>query len=341
LWKIADDDDEAKKVADDDDETADQDSLSTLYHTALTRETQKGSTMTAVGKGSESSGSVVIVVRHGERLDYVTRDQGGNWLVGQDRPFDSPLTAHGLEQASKLGKELVDQVKSRNLPPIAAIYTSPLLRCRQTSANVRRSIVKALATSSPTSNENGNSSSQLSHVKVEPGLFESLNESWYRSWSLPGSDGTWGFGSSSQPDIDPQTLHPLSKVPIQDLLNYNRETLEETDVDLEYAARTSITEPYCFHPEYLESTQDQRNRMRQTVERLCQPNQTIIVVSHGGPVTHLYEDMTGNDWQIHGESSYCCYSIYKQVSPALETWEAVAVNESNYLGEKATTECHV
>ena len=32
----------------------------------------------------------------------------------------------------------------------------------------------------------------------------------------------------------------------------------------------------------------------------------------GGPVTHLYENLTGNDWSVHGESKYCCYSIYRR-----------------------------
>jgi broad specificity phosphatase PhoE len=52
--------------------------------------------------------------------------------------------------------------------------------------------------------------------------------------------------------------------------------------------------------------------MMETVSKLSQPGTTVLMVSHGGPVTHLYEEMTGNDWSMHGESSYCCCNIYQQ-----------------------------
>ena len=26
----------------------------------------------------------------------------------------------------------------------------------------------------------------------------------------------------------------------------------------------------------------------------------------------MYENLTGNDWSVHGESKYCCYSIYRR-----------------------------
>jgi hypothetical protein len=41
--------------------------------------------MNADGTGSSSSNgstvAVVVVARHGERLDYVTRDNGNNWVA--------------------------------------------------------------------------------------------------------------------------------------------------------------------------------------------------------------------------------------------------------------------
>ena len=46
----------------------------------------------------------------------------------------------------------------------------------------------------------------------------------------------------------------------------------------------------------------------------------------GGPVTHLYESLTGNKWTVHGTSKYCCYSIYRQ-KEGEETWEPLVVNE--------------
>lgn len=52
----------------------------------------------------------------------------------------------------------------------------------------------------------------------------------------------------------------------------------------------------------------------------------------GGPVTHLYESLTGNHWNKHGDSKYCCYSIYQQ-EERNDTWTPVVVNQ--VLGEEA------
>jgi hypothetical protein len=50
----------------------------------------------------------------------------------------------------------------------------------------------------------------------------------------------------------------------------------------------------------------------------------------GGPVTHLYESLTGNNWNVHGVAKYCCYSIYKQ--EGCESWKPFVVNQM--LGEE-------
>ena len=67
-------------------------------------------------------------------------------------------------------------------------------------------------------------------VQVELGLAESMNSSWYRSWALPGADGTWGFVplEDKQPgkhrrgldEFSPLELHPCSQVPVQQLLDW-------------------------------------------------------------------------------------------------------------------------
>jgi hypothetical protein len=52
-------------------------------------------------------------------------------------------------------------------------------------------------------------------------------------------------------------------------------------------------------------------------------------------VTHLYERQTGNKWHVHGESKYCCYSIYECESPDkfAEAWKMLVANESKYLDD--------
>jgi hypothetical protein len=47
-------------------------------------------------------------------------------------------------------------------------------------------------------------------------------------------------------------------------------------------------------------------------------------------VTHLYESLTGNNWDVHGESKYCCYSVYDQ-KDGTDNWTPRLVNQ--VLGE--------
>jgi broad specificity phosphatase PhoE len=275
--------------------------------------------------------TVVVVARHGERLDYILRDAGKNWVATAERPYDPPLSDHGHGQGATLGRHLHAELVRRRLPPISAIYTSPFLRCRQTAVSAYLGITEAAGESEPLPEK----------VRVEPGLAESINEQWYRSWSLPGSNGTWGFRLNGFKTYDPDTLHPLAKRPVQPLLENWKN--DET-VDTSYQPKTAITEPYCFHPTHLETRQDQRRRMVQTLEAVSETGKTVMVVSHGGPVTHLYEELTGNHWTKHGESTYCCYSIYKKKKEEDQDgrqWEPVTVNRSNYLHEKLTPERHV
>lgn len=261
--------------------------------------------------------SVVVVGRHGERLDYQLRDSGINWVATADKPFDPPLTEYGKEKAFTMGKHLAAELEILKCPPVSAIYTSPFLRCRQTSVEAQQGL-RSISNASPP-------------VRVELGLAESINEQWYRSWSLPGSDGTWGFcAGKGDKTHDPETLHSLAKQQVQTLLEDWR---TDESLDLTYPTKTSITEPYCFHPAYLETSEQQRWRMRQVVESVGSAmGQTVLLVSHGGPVTHLYEELTSHPWHVHGESTYCCYSIY-QKKGRHGRWEAVRVNQSQYLRE--------
>ncbi|GKZ01145.1 hypothetical protein MPSEU_001066000 [Mayamaea pseudoterrestris] len=325
-----------------------EETLNEKHHAALLQPPVESTIGSRVYPAS-SSACVLIVARHGERLDAVTKENGGNWLVGQERPFDTPLTEHGLVQARKLGEELADKIELLKLPPISAVYSSPFLRCRQTATAARRAIIDAMDSRAI---KGADAAAALPLIRVESGLSESINESWYQSWSLPGSDGSWGFGSGrgSSQEIDPASLHSLAKRPVQQLLVVNRQQdIDDTDIDLDYNSKTSIDVPFCFHPRLLESKQDQRDRMRETVATLIEPSRTILFVSHGGPVTHLYEDLTGNNWQVHGGSSYCCYTIYRQVPHTTASdgddnanrWEALVVNESRFLHESLAKEEHV
>jgi hypothetical protein len=123
---------------------------------------------------------------------------------------------------------------------------------------------------------------QLPLVRIEWGLAESINESWYRSWALPGSDGTWGFRLPGQEIIDPVTLHPASKQPVGSLLDWKATLSPLTggnlSLDLNYAS-------IHVKVQYLSSkrpVKDQRHRMMETVSNV--PARYDCIVEPGGSV---------------------------------------------------------
>lgn len=291
---------------------------------------------TATTKGQRA----VVVVRHGERLDYVMRDRGENWIPSSPRPWDPPLTDHGKAQAKALGKALPMILSELGLPPIKNVYSSPFHRCRQTAAGLCEF--------------SSSSSSSSLKVRVEVGLVESLNQNWFRSWALQGTDGTWGFGKETiadPNDLDPKTLHPLSQQPVQALLDWKQGTTDhelQAKMDDTYKSRTSIDQPYSLRPPLFENYKIQRRRMHETLQLLSSlsdesdddndnnnsSSNTIVLVSHGGPVTHLFESLTGEKWTVHGTSRYCCYSIYQQDND--DNWKALVVNQVWGEAEKDT-----
>ena len=296
---------------------------------------------------SSTTTRFVVVARHGERLDYVSRDDlGVNWTAEADRPYDPPLTEHGKAQAEKLGQHLARELERLGIPPISFMYTSPFLRCRETSLSAQKGLQSLLAvgtTSGPSC------AASAPPIRVEYGLCESFNEKWFRSWSLPGADGTWGFQLNGRPDYDPETLHPWSRQPVQELPLFEDWKVTTGGLDLEYEPKTRIESPFTFDPLNLETRKQQCDRMKAVIETVSNDGECVMLISHGAPVLHLFEELTGQPWKDHGQSVYCCYSIYKYVvtthgddpsngignekATIEKTWVPVAINESNYLLE--------
>lgn len=296
-----------------------------------------------VNNGNRRYRPTVVVVRHGERLDYTERAAGRNWCeANPQQPWNPPLTEKGLGMATQLGAALeASFLPELGLPPIGGIYSSPFLRCRQTAAG----IVQGMSSVSSKSLEN----SSTLKVRVELGLAESINENWYRSWSLPGADGTWGYKKKEIPlqDLPMDQIDPRALQPVGNLLDWKESTPDTNGIvnrmtDHEYEPLTSLRGEYSFlgNPCKLESFSTQRQRMANTMNLLSDKHrkheatstegigtedETIILVSHGGPVTHLYESLTGNGWHEHGVGKYCCFSIYQSeeepCAPKTETNE--------------------
>jgi len=202
----------------------------------------------------------------------------------------------------------------RGLAEVSAVYSSPFTRCRQTAVAAVNGLS---APKSPLA------------VRREHGLAESLNESWYRSWCIPGTNGTWGFrpknADGSTADFDVASIHPRAKSPVQSILQEFDNDQSVSGMDSDYSSEHKIEHKYMWG--VFESRQDQRTRMRDVMERLAKKHagETIMLLSHGGPVTHLYEELTGNHWSVHGESSYACYSLYEQKE---DGWVPLLVNQN-------------
>jgi broad specificity phosphatase PhoE len=215
----------------------------------------------------------VVVIRHGERLDYVMRDDGRNWIPTSDRPWDPPLTQRGHEQAYALGQALPKILEDLKLPPIAAIYSSPFWRCRQTAAGLLLG---------------GGQHVDCRRVQVELGLAESMNENWYRSWAVPGTDGTWGYRKQVIPlkEFDASTLHPAAKDSVANILDWRLAPVDDAltaYMDFDHVSKSNIDMLYSMDPPVFESYNMQRRRMHGTLELLSSDHDdsSIVLVSHG------------------------------------------------------------
>jgi broad specificity phosphatase PhoE len=258
-----------------------------------------------------SGRTILIAARHGERKDYEMLAKGENWIKGADRPWDPPLSSLGWKQGAALGEHIKKSLESLDLPPVSQVYSSPFHRCRQTAVAANESFEY-----SP-------------KVKVEYCLAESMNECWYRSWSLPTSNGTWGYKERDEVTGKalPVNLNTLHRGALQPAASIIAPGLPVQGIDLKRRSRTKINKVYCWGS--FESGYDQRRRMRSIVNTVAKPGSTSLVVSHGGPVTHLYEELTRNDWWVHGEASYASFSIYERTPDG--SWENLVMNESEHV----------
>ena len=48
----------------------------------------------------------LVIMRHGERVDYVNKAAGINWTSSAERPWDTPLTETGCDQGSDAGTRI-------------------------------------------------------------------------------------------------------------------------------------------------------------------------------------------------------------------------------------------
>lgn len=193
--------------------------------------------------------TTVIVARHGERLDYYLRDfKDSNYLSlpTTQSPWDPPLTNRGRLHGKALGAKIQEVLYDLNnrsenssihnrmahdddvkkIAPLSFVYASPMIRCVQTAMEAVKGYNYRRQQQYHENDEDSNNDERLK-VRIEPGLMESMNEKWYRSWCLPDSNGTWG-GPDGQnytngnfpPSAKSITIvHESAKIPCYEILS--------------------------------------------------------------------------------------------------------------------------
>jgi len=258
-----------------------------------------------------SNRTIIIVARHAERQDYAMLKDKENWLETADRPWDPPLSDLGWKQGAALGLCVQQHINELNLTPMRQIYSSPFQRCRETAVAVNGAF------------------SSAPEVKVEYGLAESLNEDWYRSWSLPTSNGVWGYterdGGGEALEVNLKTLHRAALQPASSIIVPAKNRVE--GIDYKHKSVTEIQKVYCWGS--FETGRDQIKRLKSVVNAVARRGSTVMLVSHGGPVTHLFEGLTGDDWHTYGEADYASFSIYERTDEG--TWISLVMNKNSQV----------
>mmetsp|Transcript_63326 Transcript_63326/g.187160 ORF Transcript_63326/g.187160 Transcript_63326/m.187160 type:complete len:317 (-) Transcript_63326:91-1041(-) len=309
---------------------------------------------------SKQAPGILIAARHGERRDYIERDAGGNWIPTTSRPWDPPLSDAGHEQVRELGRRVARSLRQHNLPPVSFVYSSPLLRCCQTAAGAIVGLEE----------EGMTDGGRNLKIRIEHGVVESLCEKWYRSWCLPGSDGTWGYcppqsdlvvrggSAASAWTVDVSTINPNAKVPAPELFlspsdmeerlkgscGEKVQTRSDGLIDMEYTTPVApLSESFCWGK--FESRKMQLARAKNLTDKLAarHPNETILLLSHGSPVTHMFEVISGEDWTAHGVCGYASFSTYvhEKSGDGEESivWkEPVVINDSTHVLNKDSAE---
>eukprot|EP00873_Tetraselmis_striata_P002875 jgi/Tetstr1/423139/TSEL_013908.t1 len=260
----------------------------------------------------------LLLVRHGERLDYVQ----SSWLATAPRPWDPPLTETGLDQATKAGRAISSLLREHNLPPVGAAFSSPLTRCVETSLGIL------------------SEAGAECKLRVEPALVETVCKEWYHSWGVPGANAEWGgppecrVGAVVPEDaLNPSVLRPAGELLLgaSDLaaaLGTPAEgRLEESYAP--YLPRSALTQRWGA-----EETKDD------TMARLSgfaahaeaeHPDTTVLLCTHGGPATYAYRALSGE----LDERLKCGYTgiFLMTKDPATGAWRTLVKASTEHLGD--------
>lgn len=140
-------------------------------------------------------------------------------------------------------------------------------------------------------------------IAIEEGLVESINSDWYRSWGVPDADSTWGGPKGGPKEYEKDALDSRVFQPATELYNTAEMMHTYDNVKLPVTPRESHWTAKDQTWDNLETRPDQFSRLRSTVQALCSdhPSQTVVCCSHGGPCTHVFEELMQKSWREAGE----------------------------------------
>jgi len=251
----------------------------------------------------------LVVLRHGERTDYVEP----SWVSSAQRPWDPPLTDTGREQAWLAGAAIRTHLLKLGLPPVTRGFTSPLIRCAETATIA----VGALG------------SSFL--CGVEPSLSEITDRSWYHSWGVPGANSVWGGPAHCRvgTEVPRDKLHPAVFQPAGKLFLRRHEFPENISGKLsrEYSPYLPASDfNACWDSPETET--EVFSRVSRFAES-CISNfsrETTLLCTHGGPATFLYEGLCDPLDQI--ECGYTAIFVLVKYWP---NWKALVKGNVDHL----------
>ena len=238
----------------------------------------------------------VIVSRHGERLDFASPTEWFGTPLGGERPWDPPLTDAGRTQAVAMGESVKTQLHALGLPPVSAVYCSPLTRTVQTAADAITGL--------------GDTALQIC---VEDGLLELLSEDWIRSWGAPGADGQWGGPMETrEKTFGLGDLHVGAQLSPQ-LWAKGTEALNEDVSRLVVVGHPSVSAVRSSSIAWgaLETWETHTERVVQCISQLeaRHPSQTILCLTHGAPVGAFFQHCGGAQ-TTEADVGYCSRFIY-------------------------------
>jgi broad specificity phosphatase PhoE len=214
--------------------------------------------------------------------------------------------------------------QEHGLPVPTWAYSSPLKRCGETLSNC------VVAGDLP-----------IPSIQLEHSLVESVNEDWFRSWCVPEANGTWGGPNKHRKgtDIDDALVDARAHGPPTSLYNtpsmMNQYETVPCPVNEEYD-ETKMVDLSGYKWNNFETYEGQMSRLKVLADELAvrHAGESMIVCSHGGPCTHLFEALSGQSWGNAGPCGYTAISLYSYEidSDGKVTWDLKKVNDVEHVG---------